>query len=101
VYSRTLETVSSARTRIERDFDPEAVRRLKASAERDLAVGGPELAAQAFRAGLVDEVQLFISPITVGGGKRALPDGVRVELELLDERRFAGGVVHLRYRTGT
>jgi dihydrofolate reductase len=98
VYSRTLETVSSARTRIERAFDPEAVRRLKASASRDLTVGGPELAAQAFRAGLVDECHLFLTPIIVGGGKRALPDGVLMRLELLDERRFVGGVVHLRYR---
>jgi dihydrofolate reductase len=99
VYSKTLETVSSARTRIERDFDPEAVRRLKASAERDVTVGGAELAAQALRAGLVDECHLFLSPIVVGGGKRALPDGVRMKLELLDERRFANGVVHLHYRT--
>ena len=99
VYSRTLETVSSAKTRIERDFDPEAVRRLKASGERDVTVGGPDLAAQAFRAGLVDECHLFLSPIVVGGGKRALPDDVRLKLELLDERRFGNGVVHLHYRT--
>jgi dihydrofolate reductase len=99
VYSRTLETVSSARTRIERDFDPEAVRQLKASAGRDLTVGGPDLAAQAIKAGLVDELDLFVTPIVVGGGKRALPDNVRVELELLDERRFGNGVVHLHYRT--
>lgn len=98
VYSRTLETVSSARTRIEREFDPEAVRRLKASAGGDLSVGGPELAAQAFKAGLVDECHLFLSPIVVGGGKRSLPDNVRLELELLEERRFGNGVVHLRYR---
>ncbi|HYV01117.1 MAG TPA: dihydrofolate reductase family protein, partial [Actinomycetota bacterium] len=88
VYSRTLETVSSARTRIERDFDPGAVGRMKASAGRDLSVGGPELAAQAIRAGLVDEFHLFLTPIVVGGGTRSLPDDVRVELELLDERRF-------------
>jgi dihydrofolate reductase len=99
VYSKTLETVSSARTRIERDFDPEAVRRLKASAGRDISVGGPELAAHAFKAGLVDECHLFLAPIVVGGGKQALPDKVRLELELLDERRFGNGVVHLRYRT--
>jgi dihydrofolate reductase len=99
VYSRTLETASSARTRIERDFDPESVRRMKAAAGRDLAVGGPELAAQAFAAGLVDECHLFLAPIIVGGGKRSLPDGVRVGLELLDERRFGNGMVHLRYRT--
>jgi dihydrofolate reductase len=99
VYSRTLESVSSARTRIEREFDPEAVRRLKASAERDITIGGPALAAQAFRAGLVDECQLFVAPILVGGGKQSLPDRVRVNLELLDERRFGNGVVHLHYRT--
>ena len=101
VYSRTLETGSSARTRIERDFDPDAVRRLKAQADRDVSVGGPELAAQALRAGLVDECHLFLNPVLVGGGARALPDGVRLELELLDERRFGNGVVHLRYRTRT
>jgi dihydrofolate reductase len=101
VYSKTLETVSSARTRIERDFDPEAVRQLKASAGRDITVGGPELAAQAIEAGLVDECHLFLSPILVGGGKQALPDNVRVELELLDERRFGNGVVHVHYRTST
>jgi len=99
VYSTTLETASSARTRIERDFDPESVRRLKASAERDLTVGGAHLAAAAFTAGLVDECHLFLVPVVIGGGTRALPDGVRVELELLGERRFASGVVYLRYRT--
>ena len=99
VYSRTLEEVSSARTRIERDFDPEAVRRRKESAGRDLAVGGPHLAAEALRAGLVDECQLFLAPVVVGGGNRALPDRLRLDLELLDERRFAGGTVFLRYRT--
>ena len=98
VYSRTLETVSSARTRIERAFEPEAVRRLKESATRDVIVGGAELAGQALRAGLVDECHLFLTPIVVGGGKRSLPDNVRVRLELLDERRFGGGVVHLHYR---
>ena len=97
VYSRTLETVSSARTRIERDFDPDAVRELKATSERDLIIGGPELAAEAIRAGLVDEYHLFLAPVVVGDGKRALPEA-RVDLELLDERRFAGGFVHLRYR---
>jgi dihydrofolate reductase len=100
VYSRTLEAVSSARTRIERDFDPEAVRELKAAAGRDLTIGGPELAAQALGAGLVDEVQLFLAPVVVGGGNRALPDNVRVNLELLDERRFGNGTVYLHYRTG-
>ena len=99
VYSRTLETVSTARTRIERAFDPDAVRQLKASADHDLTVGGPHLAAEAFKAGLVDECQLFLAPIVVGGGNQALPDRLRLELELLDERRFAGGVVFLSYRT--
>ena len=89
------------RTRIERDFDPEAVRRMKASAERDMVVGGPDLAAEAFRAGLVDECHLFVAPIAVGGGKRSLPDDARVELELLDERRFGNGMVYLHYRTRT
>jgi dihydrofolate reductase len=101
VYSRTLAAVSSARTRIERDFDPEAVRQLKASAGRDLSVGGPYLAAEAIRAGLVDEYHLFLVPFVVGGGTQSLPDNVRVQLELLDERRFGGGVVYLRYRTRT
>jgi dihydrofolate reductase len=99
VYSRTLATVSSARTRIERDFDPEAVRHMKVSAGRDLTVGGPDLAAQAFAAGLVDECHLFVAPIIVGGGTQALPDHVRLKLELRDERRFGNGMVHLRYRT--
>jgi dihydrofolate reductase len=101
VYSRTLETVSSAKTRIERDFDPEAVRQMKARAGRDISVGGPDLAAQAIKAGLVDECHLFVSPIVVGGGKQSLPDDVRLKLELLDERRFGNGVVHLHYRTRT
>jgi dihydrofolate reductase len=99
VYSRTLEEPRSARTRIERELDADAVRAMKAGAERDISIGGPELAGQALRAGLVDECHLFLSPILVGGGKRALPDDVRIELELLDERRFGNGVVHLHYRT--
>ena len=99
VYSKTLESVSSERTRIEREFDPDAIRQLKASAGRDITVGGPELAAEAFAAGLVDELHLFLTPIVVGGGKQGLPDGVRVELELLGEHRFGNGVVHLHYRT--
>jgi len=99
VYSRTLAEVSSARTRIEREFDLEAVRQLKATADRDIGVGGPDLAAQAFEAGLIDELHLFLAPVVVGGGKPSLPDKVRLELELLDERRFANGVVHLHYRT--
>jgi dihydrofolate reductase len=101
VYSRTLETGSSARTQIERDFDPEAVRQMKASAGRDISVGGPDLAAQAIKAGLVDEFHLFVSPVVVGGGKQALPNDVQLNLELLDERRFGNGVVHLHYRTKT
>ncbi|MGH3051479.1 MAG: dihydrofolate reductase family protein [Gaiellaceae bacterium] len=99
VYSKTLETASTAKTRIERDFDPEGVRQLKAAAGRDLAVGGPGLAAHAFKAGLVDECHLFLAPIVVGGGKQSLPDNVRLKLELLDERRFGSGMVYLRYRT--
>ncbi len=98
VYSRTLESASSARTRIEPEFDPEAVRALRASAEHDLSVGGPGLAGQAFAAGLVDECHLLLSPIVVGGGKPALPEGVRLNLELLGERRFGNGVAHLHYR---
>ena len=101
VYSRTLETVSSARTRIERDFDHEAVRQMKATAGRDVSVGGPDLAGQAIQVGLVDECHLFLTPIVVGGGTRSLPNDVRVNLELLDERRFGNGVVHLHYRTRT
>ena len=98
VYSKTLGAPSTNRTRIERDFEPEAVRQLKAAAERDISVGGPDLASQAIRAGLLDEYHLFLAPIVVGGGKRSLPDDVRVELELLDERRFGNGMVYLRYR---
>lgn len=97
VYSRTLRTPSSARTRIERDFDPSAVKRLKESADRDITVGGPELAATAIAAGLVDDCHLFLVPILVGGGRRALPDDVRVRLTLVDEHRFRSGVVHLHY----
>jgi dihydrofolate reductase len=101
VYSKTLETVSTARTRIERDFDPEAVRQMKALAGRDLIVGGPELAAQAIKAGLVDEYHLFVVPMVVGGGKRSLPNDVRLQLELVDERRFGNGLVYLKYRART
>jgi dihydrofolate reductase len=101
VYSRTLETVSSARTRIEPGFDPEAVRQMKTQAERDITVGGPGLAAQAIKAGLVDEFHLFFVPIVVGGGNQALPDHVRLKLELLDERHFGSGVVYLGYATRT
>jgi len=98
VYSRTIESAPTARTRIERDFDPEAVRQMKDSATSDLSVGGPGLAVDAFKAGLVDECHLFLAPIVVGGGKRSLPDDVRLELELLDEHRFGCGMVYLRYR---
>ena len=99
VYSTSLETVSSARTRIERDFDPEAVRQMKIQAGRDLSLGGSGLAAQAFQAGLVDDLHLLVSPIVVGGGKPALPKHVCLSLDLVDERRFGNGVVHLHYRT--
>jgi dihydrofolate reductase len=98
VYSTSLETVSSARTRIERDFDPEAVRQMKTQAGRDLTMGGSGVAAQAFQAGLVDELHLLVSPIVVGGGKPALPKHVRLSLELVAERRFGNGVVYLHYR---
>jgi dihydrofolate reductase len=98
VYSTTLAAVSTANTRLERHFDPGAVLELKASAGRDLIVGGPNLAAQALKAGLVDECQLFIWPVVLGGGKPALPTDTRAELALVDERRFGNGVVHHRYR---
>jgi len=102
VYSRTLPAASSARTRIEREFDPEAVRQLKATAGRDVSIGGPDLAAQALEAGLVDELRLVLVPVLVGGGKRALPeDRARIDLELLGERRFTNGAVFLRYRIRT
>ena len=99
VYSRSLEAVSSARSRIERDFDPDAVRQMKATAGRDISVGGPDLAAHAIKAGLVDEYHLFLTPIVVGAGKQSLPENVRLQLELVGERRFANGVVHLHYRS--
>jgi dihydrofolate reductase len=101
VYSKTLEKVSSARTRIERDFDPEAVRQMKAPARGDISVGGPDLAAQAIKAGLVDEWHLFVAPIVVGGGTQSLPNNVLLKLELLEERRFGNGMVHLHYGTRT
>ena len=99
VYSKTLETISTRKTQLERTFDPEAIRQLKEAVEHDILIGGPELAAHAFRAGLIDECHLFLIPILVGGGKSALPDNVRLELELLAERRFGNGTVYLRYRT--
>jgi dihydrofolate reductase len=98
VYSKTLQTVSSEKTRIEREFDPAAVRTLKETAKNDLAVGGADLAATAFAEGLVDELHLIVVPVVVGGGKRSLPDGVRLDLELVDERRFGNGTVYLAYR---
>ncbi|HET6917786.1 MAG TPA: dihydrofolate reductase family protein [Acidimicrobiales bacterium] len=101
VYSTTLTAVSTADTRLERDFNPAVVRDLKAAAARDLTIGGANLAAQAFAAGLVDECHLFVWPMLVGGGKSALPAGIRTNLELLDEHRFDNGVVHLRYRVPT
>ena len=97
VYSTTLQTADTARTRVERDFDPDQVRKLKEAVSRDLTVGGPHLAAQAIAAGLVDEYQLFLVPAVVGGGTRALPDRVRLDLALADERRFGNGTVYLRY----
>jgi dihydrofolate reductase len=100
VYSRSLEKVSTASTRIEREFDPQAIQDMKADATRDISVGGPTLAAEALKMGLVDECHLLLSPIVVGGGLPALPDNVRLGLELLDERRFGNGVVHLHYRVG-
>ena len=99
VYSRSLGTTSSERTRIERNFDPDAVRAMRTSADRDISVGGPTLAAEALRAGLVDEIRLILAPVVVGGGTRALPDDVRLDLELLDERRFDNGTVYVRHRT--
>ena len=98
VYSKTLSAASSARTRIAREFDAKTVRQMKASAGRDLTVGGPHLAAQAIAAGLVDEYQLFLVPVIVGGGKDSLPEDMRVDLQLLDERRFRNGTVYLHYR---
>lgn len=98
VYSRTLQAASSARTRIERDLDTDAIHRLKETSGSDITIGGAELAGQAIAAGLVDELHLFLVPIIVGGGKPALPGNVRAQLELMDERRFRSGVVHLHYR---
>jgi dihydrofolate reductase len=99
VYSRTLETISTRNTQLVQTFDPEAIRQLKAAGEHDILIGGPELAAHALRAGLIDECHLFVIPILVGGGKSALPDNLRLELKLLEERRFGNGTVYLRYRT--
>lgn len=99
VYSRTLRKVSTRKTQLEQTFDPQAIRRLKAASEDDILIGGPELASHALRAGLIDEIHLFLIPILLGGSKPALPDNVRMELELLVERRFVNGTVYQRYRT--
>jgi dihydrofolate reductase len=99
VYSRTLEALSTRRTQLERNFNPTVIRQLKEAVEHEILIGGAELAAHAFRAGLIDECHLFLTPIIVGGGKPSLPDNIRLELELLEERRFGSGVVFLRYRT--
>ena len=98
VYSTSLQQISSARTSLEREFDPQTVRDMKATAARDITVSGPTLAAQALKSGLIDECHMFLSPVVVGGGTSALPDNVRLRLELLDEHRFGNGVVHLHYR---
>ena len=99
VYSTTLTDVSTARTHIVAEFDADAIRELKVSSQRDISIGGPHLAAQAIRAGLVDEFHMFLSPVVIGGGNQSLPDNVRLELELLDQHRFPNGVVHLHYRS--
>jgi riboflavin biosynthesis pyrimidine reductase len=101
VYSKSLETVSTRKTRLEREFDPQVVRDLKAQLPHDVTVGGPTLAAHAIRAGLIDEYHLFVAPIIIGSGKPFLPVNVRVKLGLLDERSFDNGMIHLRYRAGT
>jgi dihydrofolate reductase len=98
VYSTSLSQTETRRTRMERAFEPEQVHQLKLQAKEDISIGGPLLAGQAIRAGLVDELQLFIAPVLVGSGKRALPDDVRIDMELLDERRFSSGFVFVRYR---
>ena len=99
VYSTTLTDVSTARTHIVAEFDADAIRELKVSSQRDISIGGPHLAAQAIRAGLVDEFHMFLSPVVIGGGNQSLPDNVRLDLELLDQHRFPNGVVHLHYRS--
>lgn len=98
VYSKSLHELSTSKTQLERNFDPAAVRQMKEQAKQDLLIGGPELAAHAFHAGLIDECQLLLAPVTVGGGKPALPKDIRLKLELLEERRFSNGMVYLRYR---
>jgi dihydrofolate reductase len=101
VYSRSLEAATTQRTRLEREFNPDEIRQMKAGADRDISVGGPHLAAAAIMAGLVDEYHFFVTPIVVGGGNQALPHGVRVKLELVDEHRFRNGTVHLHYRASS
>ena len=98
VYSRTLEAASTSKTRIEREFDPDRIRQLKVAARHDILIGGPGLAAHAFRAGLIDECHVFLVPVSVGGGKKFLPDNIRLEMELLEDQRFGSGVVFLRYQ---
>jgi dihydrofolate reductase len=98
VYSKTLASTSTRKTKIERNFDPEAIKQLKKTAQHDISIGGPELAAHAFQSGLIDECHLFLTPIIVGGGKPSLPDNVLLELELLAERRFSNGTVYLHYQ---
>ena len=101
VYSRTLESVVTPRTRLERELEPDAIRRMKTEAERDISIGGPELAGQAIEAGVVDELQLFLAPVFVGGSKHSLPTTMQQRLELRDLRRFGNGTVYLRYRIAT
>ena len=97
VYSSTLSDISTARTRLEKSFDPDAVRAMKAKAQRDLSIGGPTLAAHAIEAGVVDELSMFVAPVVLGGGTKFLPENVKLELRLLDEKRFENGTVYLRY----
>jgi dihydrofolate reductase len=99
VYSKTMQAVSTRKTQLQRNFNPADIRQLKEAAEQDILIAGPELAAHAFRAGLIDECHLFLAPVILGGGKPALPDNIRLQLELVEERRFANGMVFLRYRT--
>jgi len=98
VYSKTLAAASTRNTQIERNFNPEAIQQLKKTAQDDILIGGPELAAHAFRTGLIDGCHLFLTPIIVGGGKQSFPDRFRLEFEILEERRFGNGTVFLRYR---
>jgi dihydrofolate reductase len=98
VYSTTLDSVHTARTRIERAFEPDAIRRMKHEVAGDISIGGPTLAAHAITAGLVDEYQLFVVPVVVGGGTRCLPDGIRLDLQLVDQRRFDNGMLYVSYR---